>query len=122
MQKFLRLSGCHATIIRSSFIYFQVLYIFQINMASQNSDMNNAFRIIFIIVSIIKVHLIKIYTKNTYLITTKCGITRIFIKRSILSSSYKAVRSFLIILLVTNQSGTYFNAGRKSSMALLPFS
>ena len=34
------------------------------------------------------------------------------------SSAYKAVNSFLIILLVTNQSGTNFNVARQSSTAL----
>ena len=34
------------------------------------------------------------------------------------SSAYKEVSSFLIILLVTNQSGTNFNVARQSSTAL----
>ena len=37
--------------------------------------------------------------------------------KSILSSSYKAVRSFLITLLVVNQSGINFNAATESSVA-----
>ena len=45
--------------------------------------MNNSFRIIFIKISIIKVDIFEIYTKNTHLIARKYGITKIFIKKSI---------------------------------------
>ena len=44
------------------------------------------------------------------------------LKYGILVSAYKAVTSFLIILLVANQSGTNFNPVRKSSTALLHIS
>ena len=50
--------------------------------------------------------------------TNKCDNTRIFIKKSIFPSAYKAVKSFLIVSLVTNQSGTNFIATRQSSTAL----
>ena len=38
-------------------------------------------------------------------------------KNSISALANKASSKFLIIVLVTNQSETYFNAGRKSSTA-----
>ena len=53
------------------------------------------------------VDIIKIYTKNNYCITKKYDITRVYnrvyyvYKKSILSSVYKAVRSSLIIVLIT---------------------
>ena len=46
-----------------------------------NSDMNNCFRIISIRINIPKVNIVKVYTKNTYFITKKYDITRIFIKK-----------------------------------------
>ena len=44
-------------------------------------------------------------------------MTRIFIKVEYISSAYKAVKRFLIILLLTNQSGISFNVARESSTA-----
>ena len=44
------------------------------------------------------------------------------LKQSILSPAYKAIRSYLIILFVTNQSRINFNTGRKSSTAFLHIS
>ena len=46
----------------------------------RKSDMNNSFRVISIIISIVKFNIIKIHTKNTHSIISKYGITRIFIK------------------------------------------
>ena len=66
---------------------------------------------------IIKINIIKINIKNINFITFKYKITKIFIKKSIFSSAYKAVKSFLIILLLAKQSATKFNVGRKSSTA-----
>ena len=66
---------------------------------------------------IIKTNIIKIYIKNTRFITIKYGISRIFIKQSIFSFAYKAVKSFLIILLKTNQSTISFNDAGESSAA-----
>ena len=43
----------------------------------------------------------------------------IFSSSELLSSAYKAVKSFLTILLVTYQSGTNSNAARQSSTASL---
>ena len=40
------------------------------------------------------------------------------LKYSIFSSAYKAVKSFLIVLLLTNQSGISFNVATESSTAL----
>ena len=45
------------------------------------SEMNNSFMTSFIKIKIIKVNIIKICFKNTYFITRKCDITRIFIKK-----------------------------------------
>ena len=39
------------------------------------------------------------------------------LEQSILSPTYKAVRSFLIVLLVKDQKGTNFNTTRQSSKA-----
>ena len=59
-------------------------------MVSQKSDKNNSIRIIFIKI-IVKINIIKIYTKNIHFITTKCEVPRIFIKKNKQSSAYKAV-------------------------------
>ena len=40
-------------------------------MSSHKSDINNGFRIVFIKSNIIKVSIIKMYTKNTHFITDK---------------------------------------------------
>ena len=80
--------------------------------------MNKCFRVIFIVISIIKVDIIKIYTKNTHFITKKYDITRIFeiVKTELLSFAYEEVRSFLLVLFAANQAGINFNAGRQSSI------
>ena len=79
--------------------------------------MNNSFKIIFIIISIIKVKIIEIYTKNTHLfITRKYGITRIFIRIEYILICIQSRKKFF------NQSETNFNAGRKSSKTLLHIS
>ena len=88
------------------------------NGPGHKSDMNNSFRIMFIKINIIKVSIIKIYTKNTVFVTRECEVTRIFIKKSISLSWNKALWSFFIIVFVTNQSRTNFNAGRISSKSL----
>ena len=67
------------------------------NAIGINSSFIISVRIIFI--KIIEIDIIMIYTKNIHF------ITRIFIKKSKISSVYKSVWSFLIILHVTNQSG-----------------
>ena len=59
--------------------FFKCFVFFKFNVSSQKSDKNNSMRIIFIKI-IININIIKIYTKSTHFITTKCGITRIFIK------------------------------------------
>ena len=52
--------------------------------------MKNIIKIIFIIIIIIKVNIIKIYTKNTNFITRKCDVTY-FYQKGIPSSANKAV-------------------------------
>ena len=90
---------------------------FKFTMPRQKSDMNDSSRVIFIIISIIKVNnIIKIYTKNTHFITRKYDITRAFIKIEYIIICV-AGKSFLIILLVTNQSGINFSASGQSSIA-----
>ena len=59
------------------YVIFKCIPFFKFNMSSQKADMSNSFRIIFIIISMIKVNDVKIYTKN--FITRKYDITRIFI-------------------------------------------
>ena len=98
--------------------FFKCFTFFKFIVPSQRSDMNNSFKIIFMKISIIKVNIIKIYTKNTHFITWKCDITRIFIKKSTSSMQIKYYKAFLIILLVANQSGINFNVGKKISTAL----
>ena len=72
---------------------------------SHKSDMNNSFSIIFIKVNTIKVNVIKSYTKNTHLITKKCDIIGIFFEKNYIIIRDKSSSSFLIIFLVTKQSG-----------------
>ena len=88
-------------------------------MPSQKSDMNNSFRIIFIIINTIRLILIRftLYTKNTHFITRKYGVSKIFVNIEYIMIAYKAVTSFLFILLVTNQSGENFNTPRQPSTA-----
>ena len=85
-------------------------------MSSQKSGKNNSVRNIFIKI-IIKINIIKIYTKNTHFITTKCNIARILIKKSKPSSENRTVQFFLIILLVTKQSEISSNDARELSTA-----
>ena len=47
---------------------------FKFTMPSQESDMNNSLRVIFIIISIIKVNIVTIYNKNTHFVTRKYAI------------------------------------------------
>ena len=75
--------------------------------------MNNSITIVFIIISIVKVNI-----KNTHSITIKYNINGIFIKVEYIFICVQSTKGILIILLVTNQSGTNFNAARKSSTAL----
>ena len=77
MQKFHHFLGCRAIGINSS---FTSALRFQNVISKPKLNMNNSFRTIFIIISIIKVNIIKIYIMNTHSITRKYGITRIFIK------------------------------------------
>ena len=79
IQKFHHLLGSHATDIGSSHIFLKCFAFFKLNIPSQKSDKNNSIRIIFI-ETIIKINIIKIYTKNTHFITRKYSITRIFIE------------------------------------------
>ena len=57
-----------------------LIKFFDFAMPIQKSDKNNSIRIIFIKI-IIKISIIKIYTKNTHFITTKFDITKMFIKK-----------------------------------------
>ena len=94
-----------------------MLCVFKFKMPSQKFDMKNSSRVILIIISIIKVNIIKIYTNNTHFITTQYGITKILLKQSLSSFAYKTVTTYLIIIIVTNQSGINLNAARISSTA-----
>ena len=78
--------------------------------------MNNNFRIIFIIISTAKVNIANIYIKNTHFpLKENTALPESPLKQSMLSSTYKAVKICLIILLVTKQSRRNFNAARQSS-------
>ena len=70
-------------------------------MPSLKSDKNNSTRIIFTIISIIKVNIVNICIKNTHSITNKYGITRIFFK-----VEYIFIRSEII--MIRNNSVTHF--------------
>ena len=81
MQKFHHLLGCHAIGINLSLMFFFKFFAFsKFNMSSQKSDKNNSIRIIFVIMSIVKVNIIKVFFKNTHFITRKYDISRIFNK------------------------------------------
>ena len=100
-----------ALILHLSFLhFFKCFEFFKITMLNHKSDKNNSIRIIFIKI-IIKIKIIKIYTKNTRFIATKVTSPES-------SSAYRVLHlSFLIILLVTNHSGISSNAARESSTA-----
>ena len=85
---------------------------------SNKSDMDNSFSVIFMEINIAKTEIIKIFTRNNDLINRKCGITRIFIAKDYSIIRKYSIIKFLITLLVTNQSVTNFNVGRKESAAL----
>ena len=85
---------------------------------SNKSGMNNSFSVIFMEINIAKTEIIKIFTRNNDLINRKCGITRIFIAKDYSIIRKYSIIKFLITLLVTNQSVTNFNVGRKESAAL----
>ena len=88
------------------------------NMPSQKADMNNSFRIIFIIISLIESSwLILSRSISRIPISLQKNVTfpEYSLKQSVFSSVYKAVRIFLIILLVKKQLGINFNAVRQSS-------
>ena len=87
-------------------------------MPSPKSDKNNSIKIIFIKI-IIKISIIKIYIKNPIPLQLNTILPESSLKESIFSSAYKAVKSFLIILLVTNQAGISFNVARVSSTVSL---
>ena len=87
-------------------------------MPNQKSYKNNSIRIIFPIISIIEINIIKTYTKNTHFITTKCNITKIFIKVEYNIICIQSSKKFFNYFLVTNQLLTNFNAARQSSTAL----
>ena len=97
--------------------FFKGFLFFKFNMPSQNPDMNNSIRIIFIKI-IIKINIIKIYIKNAHLITKNTILRESLLKWSIFSSAYRTEKKFLIILLATNQSVISFNVARESSTAL----
>ena len=84
-------------------------------MSSQTFDNNNSIRIT-LVKFIIKINIIKIYTKNTHFYSPESPS-----KNSKSSSAYKAVQTFLIVLLATNQLGISFNAARESSTASSQF-
>ena len=107
------LVGCHTAGINYLLIsFFKCFTLFKSIASSHNSDMNNSLRNIFIKMKIIKINIIKIYTKNTnHFITKKFEVNLIF-KKSYLTK----------ILLVTIQSGANLHTGRKLSTALSPFS
>ena len=100
MQKFHQLWGCYAN---SLLIFFKFFTFFKFNLQGQKSAKNNSIRIIFLIISIIKINVIKICTKNT---TTK--LSNSSLKYSIFPSVYKAVKSTSIIFLWYKPIGNRF--------------
>ena len=99
------------------FMFFQYFVLFKYIIPSQKFDINNNFRIIFIKIIIIKVNVIKIYMKNTHLISKKCNFTKIFIRKEYIIVKNKSTMKLSSILHVANQSGINFNAARQSSVA-----
>ena len=69
-------------------------------MLIQKSDINNSIRIIFIKV-IIKIGIIKIYTKNTHFVTTKCDIK--LRNNAIYAKTIKNLRNRVNFKLVNNE-------------------
>ena len=79
--------------------------------------MINNFRIRTVKIIIIKINIIKICTINDCIIAKECNNIRLYITKDYIIIRNTALSSFSIILLVKNQSGTNFNAGRKASTA-----
>ena len=73
---------------------FNCFTFFKFEIPRQKSDKTNSIRIIFVKV-IIKIVIIKIYTKKTHFITTICDISKIFIKIDyILICVQNSIKSF----------------------------
>ena len=86
--------------------------------------MNNIFRIIIVKINIMKANIIKIYINKTHVIIKNVTLSESALKtisesKTILSLENTTLSSFSSILLVTNQSGTNINVGRKALTALL---
>ena len=87
------LSGCHAASNSSLDPFFKFFSFYKFNMLSQKSRNNVSIRIIFIKFNI-KTNIIKIYIKNTYSFTTKCGFVRAFIKLVYIFICIKSSKTF----------------------------
>ena len=90
----------------------QYLYIVYYQRSHQQNVSNSRF---FFKITIVKINIIKIFIKNTYFITRKYDITRIFTKIEYIFICVLSSKTFFVILFVTNQSETNFNIARQSS-------
>ena len=81
------------------------------------SNMNNSATIIFTKINIVTLNVISSYIKNTYFITMKYKITKIFMKIVHFDLHARQYKTFINVLLVTNQTETKCNVDRKSSRA-----
>ena len=81
-------------------------------MSRQKSDMSNSLRVIFIKI-IIKINIIKFTLRIPISLKENTAIPEPSLNYSIFSSAYKAVKSYLIILLVPNQPRISFSVARE---------
>ena len=73
---------CHTTGINFLLIFFKCFAFFKFTTSSQKSHMNNSIRFILIKCIIIrKINFITICSKNTHLISKKCDVIKVFIKK-----------------------------------------
>ena len=78
--------------------------------------MDNSFRITIIKIIIIIVDITKVYSIKPYFITKKCDVIKIFTTKGYIIIREYNIISFSRNLLVTNQSGKIFNAGRQTNL------
>ena len=99
---------------------FACLALFTTFTQSHNSNMDNVFRIIIIIIKtiIIKVNIISICSLKACIITKNVALLESSIKRTISSLENTTSPSFSNILLLKNELGTNFSVGRKASTDL----
>ena len=89
------LVGCHATGMPRFVSCIIFTYFASFISITPSYNLNKSFRINLIEIIIIRVKIIRIYTKNTHFITRKCDITRIFVKKDyIIIKNYNIIKVF----------------------------